>query len=297
MTEPPYGSLGRQEFHMGDEQRERVRDCLNKTGITLRQDAFDRLAANIEKSITTFLAAALEPTFRSKHDALRDLWRLAHEDDPPIGVIRARIQGLPNEVMDYIDNRASHVVPRLEAQHAAAACAEREPSSDPEPRRRLRRQPSPRATTDREHWMRRGGFQAWARVAPAGLLCRAVAVVTAQGAQAVPGRGRGGSKRSSARLEPRILGVVRGAREEKPQGGRPPADARQSLVMHLALNWTTCTGRMPEAGRSDHTGFGDLAHAVFQWLGLSPDEAEYSLRAYWEKVQSIRSRRMEEDTE
>ena len=280
---------GGQTFHLDDEQRGCVCDCLKKAGLKLVGPTFDSLVRAIEASIGVFEAAEPELSDRQKRDLLRKLWVFAHADDPPIGIIRGRIQQLPKQVLDYIDYRAWNVVPRLEEQYHPEVGAQREPPPTPLSGCRLRRQQLPVARVDRESWMRRGGFREWARTAPADLLCAAVAVLTAEGAHPVPGRSRGGGKRSGARLEPRILGVVRGAQGEKPKGGRPSAGARQSLVMHLACDWSAWTDCMPETGRSDHTGFGDLVHSVFQWIGLSPDEAEYALRTYWEEVQSIRS--------
>ena len=71
-------------------------------------------------------------------------------------------------------------------------------------------------------------------------------------------------------------------------GGRPSHDARGSLVMHLAIDWAIATGAQPLPGRSDHTGFGDLVHCVFDWVHEpSPDQA---LRRYWKEVEKSRSR-------
>lgn len=58
--------------------------------------------------------------------------------------------------------------------------------------------------------------------------------------------------------------------------------------MHLVVDWTIATGAEPLPGRSDHAGFGDLVHSVFQWLHEpSPDQA---LRRYWNDVEKGRSR-------
>jgi hypothetical protein len=34
--------------------------------------------------------------------------------------------------------------------------------------------------------------------------------------------------------------------------------------MHLAIDWLVATGESPKPGRSEGTGFGELAHNVFQ---------------------------------
>ena len=50
------------------------------------------------------------------------------------------------------------------------------------------------------------------------------------------------------------------------QAAGPGQDTRDALVMHLAVDWTIATGTEPLPGRSDHAGFGDFVHSVFQWL-------------------------------
>jgi hypothetical protein len=52
--------------------------------------------------------------------------------------------------------------------------------------------------------------------------------------------------------------------------------------MHLAVDWHLGTGSMPEPGRGDKTGFGQMVHLLFGWL----DEpgAERALRDYWRKI-------------
>jgi hypothetical protein len=81
---------------------------------------------------------------------------------------------------------------------------------------------------------------------------------------------------------------VRGADDGRPKGGRPEAHARDGLVRHLALDWYAGTGQMPNAGRSDHGGFGDLVHSVFDWL--SELGAAQALRRYWAEVEKGRAR-------
>ena len=279
-------------FHLDDERCERVRDCLKKAGIRLAAPAFDRLVRRIEASIGIFQATEPALSYRQRHDALRTLWRLAHESDPRVGVIRAHIKSLPKQAMDYIDYRAPHVVPRLEALWRERRHAARHPPPDPSrppPRRRW----ISAASVDADEWQKRGGFRAWASKAPRELLVEVVATITAEGGRVVPGRSRGAGKREKPYVEPLILGVARGAPGEKPEGGRPSDDARQRLVRQLACDWLHATKILPESGRSDHTGFGDLVHSVFQWIESSPDEAEYVLRQYWKEVQSIQSRPIE----
>jgi hypothetical protein len=131
------------------------------------------------------------------------------------------------------------------------------------------------------------GFLAWAKTAEDSKLVTALGALSADGANTVTGRSRGDGKRDGQRLAPRVLGLVRGAQERKPKGGRPREDTRQALVVFLRCDWTLSTGEEPAPGRSDASGFGDLVHSVFQWLEISEDTTEaatYALRRYWDEV-------------
>jgi hypothetical protein len=189
-------------------------------------------------------------TFRQAHDALRDLWRLSHQADVPVRQLRTRLLKLPRLALDYLDMRARIVSPKLFD------------SVD-------------------------DGFLTWAENADAEQLVKMIRTINADGASLVS-RGRGRGKRSRPRLEPVIFGQARGDGCSVNTGGRPSQDARDELVMHLAVDWTIATDAEPLPGRSDHAGFGDLVHSVFQWLDEpSPDQA---LRRYWNEVEKSRSR-------
>ena len=121
-------------------------------------------------------------------------------------------------------------------------------------------------------------------VEPRTLLVEALRVLSADGGRIVPGRSRGGGKRSKSRLEPRISRQVRGTGTMAPTGGRPKNADQDTLVMHLAIDWYQATGERPEQGRSDATGFGELVHSVFDWLGELG--ATQALRRYWPIVNS-----------
>jgi hypothetical protein len=96
----------------------------------------------------------------------------------------------------------------------------------------------------------------------------------------VRGRSRGRDKRSSDHWEPVIMGRFHGepvdthASQRAPstshvdEGGRPLKEAEYDLVMRLAIDWLHATAKRPQPCRSDETGFGDLVHSVFQWMGL-----------------------------
>ena len=183
------------------------------------------------------------------HDALRELWFLAHEEDPPVAVLRGRVARLPPKALSYIVSRAVHLIPRLFPGQ----------SVDPD-------------------------FVTWAANATGPDLVKALCTLTANGGRIVPGRSRGGGKRSKSKLEPVIGGQVRGIAETAPSGRRPPHEDQDTLVMLLAIDWCQATGQRPAEGRSDATGFGELVHSVFDWL----DEAgaTQALRRYWGVVNS-----------
>lgn len=245
-------------FQLVDEQRARVRDCLLKADFRLPAAAFEGFVRGIEGSISLFLTIKPSATLGETHDALRGVWLLAHEDDPPVGMLRAFIKSLPKTALDHINRRAPRVIPRL----------------------------FPGETFEN------GAFLAWAEKADGDKLVKTARVLAAEGAQIVVGRSRGCGKRSARRVEPMILGEVRGVGAKKRKGGRPSRDAQHELVMNLALDWTSATGNAPERGRSDRTGFGDLAHSVFQWL--LPEEqaagaATYALRRHWSELTKANS--------
>ncbi len=126
-------------------------------------------------------------------------------------------------------------------------------------------------------------------------LIRMTQVLSAEGQRVVEGRSRGDGKRSTNHWEPVIMGGVRGAGVWDRRGGRPLSDAEHELVMLLAIDWLHATGDKPKPGRSDNTGFGDLAHSVFQWLRLPEGRATYALRRYWTDERRSQTRPSLED--
>ena len=240
---------------LDDEQQAQVRDCLKKEGLSLSPDRFERLIRDIEASIDHFLATGPQGAFREAHDALRELWELSHDDDPAVGVLRARIQGLPRRALEYVDRRVAIVIAQLF------------PTEPPVTR-----------------------FQQWAADADPKMLIAATRVLSAEGGRIVRGRSRGTGTRSNPRLEPMVMGEVRGGGAGRHRGGRPRNEDHRTLIMHLAIDWLIATEELPKAGRSDGTGFGDLAHSVFQWLGLPEGSAAHALRQYWADVEKGKAR-------
>ena len=259
---------------LDDEQKNWLSTCLKKAGYTLGGEPFNKYVIAIEASINAFCAEWEEPklTFREKHDELRELWLLAYDDDPPVAQIRARIQRLSAPAMAEIDRLIWQVIPKLF-----------------EPWPALTRGSSPKTEPFAEEVLREGGFRAWAAVADGEHLVQAVQLLAGSGAVIVPGKSLGGGKRSRPRIEPFVMGEARGMPEHKHKGGRPSdSDPRLVLIGHLAHEWENATGRFPERGRSDHMGFGELVHLVFQWLG--EPGAEYALRRFWQRIRYFEER-------
>ena len=176
---------------------------------------------------------------------------------PPHGVPRRLAHPRPHLVDGrQLGRRARAVIPRLFAEETIGD----EPFDPPE---RLAAR-----------------FLKWAANADGQKLATAVQVMTSEGGQIVQGRSRGAGKRSRLRAEPIIMGKVRGTGATRHRGGRPRNKGRENLVMHLAMDWLNATGEAPKHGRSDRTGFGDLAYSVFQWLNLPEGSAPYALRQY-----------------
>jgi hypothetical protein len=234
---------------LDDDQRRRLRDCLAKDELNLRFDKFERLTHDIEASIALFFSVETADSFRKAHDILAELWGMAHDTDPQVGVLRGRIQRLSKQPLEYVERRWANVRLRLFPEVP-----------------------------------RKQGFQDWALKADEEELLTALRVITAEGAKATVGRSRGDGKRSSTRVAPIIMGEARGAGSQTHRGGRPRADERKTLVMHLALDWLQGTDNMPAPGRDGYGGFSDLVHAVFEWLNLPEGAAAYALRHYWAEV-------------
>lgn len=239
---------------LDDEERAHIKDCLKKEGISLPPERFKLFVRRIERAIAAFPMPTPD-TFRSDHDAVRSLWQLAHDDDASPGQIRARIQDLPTSALDYVNRRAPRVM----------ACL--------------------LPTGERDI-----PFQAWAASAEREKLIEVTRALTEEGGNVVRGRGRGKGNRSAPRMEPLIMGEMRGAGTRRHHGGRPRHEEQQELIMNLATGWAITTEQLPEPGRSDETGFGDLCHCVFQWLNLPDGSATQALRRYWETIKRYKAR-------
>jgi hypothetical protein len=227
-------------------QRDLLTRCLLKSGTKVSSEDIEQFLGRVARAINTCLREENDyaMTDREVHDALRALYKLTNESDPPLGQIRARIKALPEQVARRFDRLAPGQIPKYYED--------------------IRNEPMPAAE---ERALRKGGFREWAQVADDRALVWAVQTLTTTGVSIVPGRARGGGKRSRARIEPDILGVARGAGNRAPAGGRPPdSDFTLGLIGAMAEAWKHATGTYPPSGRSDAPGFGELVYSVFQWL-------------------------------
>ena len=269
------------EIMLNDEQQEPLRAILRRAlAAKLASDKLNIFIRNVGSSLDAFSrernSDGLTP--RQIRDRLRKLWFLAYEeDDPRVGLIRAEIDKLPNSVVKRIERRAPRVVATLygdRPHNVAMAGGKTIKIEDIQTR----------------SWADNGGFRAWAQKADGSLLGTAVRILAGGGARIVEGRSRGGGKRSKPNVEPQILGITRGVKDERPKGGRPRAENNKSLVRNLAIDWHSATGSPPEPGRSGLTGFGELVYAAFSWAAAADNvsqdaasaSAEFALRAYWE---------------
>ncbi len=229
------------------ERCRRIGDCLRKEGIRLDPEANKIFAHNVQSSIDISLKQKADSSLphRQTHNTLRKMWLLSREEDVPVGQLRALVLSLARPTAEFLNVRARQFIPRLFD------------------------------TAD-------GDFLTWAKDADAKELIETIRVLIGDGAKLVS-RSRGCGKRSKAKPEPVIFGQTRGDDDGVHKGGRPRHDFQDNLVMYLAIDWTNATGAKPSHGRSDHTGFGDLVHCVFQWV--DEPSADQALRRYWEAAE------------
>jgi hypothetical protein len=239
---------------------------LIKERIRLPKERFVRFIRDIERSIDQFQRNAEgKGTFREAHDALRALCQRCNLEKPPIKVLRDEFKKLPRKAIESLALRARVAIPRLFDDETIA-----DDVLDPRDRLAAR-------------------LLAWVAGADDQMFAVALRALCSGGDLVVPGRSRGGGKRSRPRMEPKIMGVARGTDTHGSRDGNPTQDAHHDLVMCLALDWLHATGQQPPKGRDDKRGFGDLVHSVFDWLVVTSDPrqaAMYALRRYWDTVKA-----------
>lgn len=239
-----------------------ARACLHREGARLSRGQFGDLVQRIEHIIELYETTRPEQNARIARDALREIWLLTVEDDPPVGQIRALIAKLPDPVIRSIEHFADIL------RTNAVANVERS--------RNIRGSVPPPSHTRLNGY--KGSFRKWAKTAPANDLIWTVGALIGDGAHIIQGRSRGKGKRSRPTIEPRIMGRVRGEGASE-RHGRPTKRALHDLVARLVDAWLTATKQtVGDISRSDHTGCGELVHSVCQRVGFGPEEVEYALR-------------------
>jgi hypothetical protein len=158
-------------MQLNDDQKLQIEDALSTAGYSLGRQQLTQFVFNIGTSINAHLDAENDGSPEVKKDLAR-LWRLAQEDDPPVGQIRAAIEKLSKGAFEFIDQRLSAGVflPGV---------------------------------TD---------FRRWARSAEASDLVIAARTLSSYGASWQEGRSRGSGKRSGPRLKPLSVVAQRGGR-------------------------------------------------------------------------------------
>ena len=261
-----------ENVRLDDEKRDRLKRCLRKSGDGVSNSGFEKFDHDVTRAMEIFLedTANNAMTGREVHNAIREIWKLANEPDPPVGQIRARIKALPEQVIRKFDYLGRQEIPKFYGPGISPGLVGGDQTAMP----RIE-----------EEALRNGGFRSWAAVAnDQSLIWAVLTLPPVTGLVIVQGRSRRTGKRSSPGVEPYINRIARGAGDGMPRVGRPSSlDFKISLIGKLAHAWERTTGTFPPVGRSDETGFGELIHCVFHWLRIG-DQAEYALRQFWDEV-------------
>jgi hypothetical protein len=262
------------KFQFDDEERERVRDCLKESGTRL-EIPFEEFIGRLEVIIGHFQTTEAKETPREARDSLMKIARLSREDDPRVGLLRIRLQSLPQEALTDVARRAH------------------------------------RASQDEGRTVRKRTFRtarpfhrpifSLGRTGGTGRTCGRARQLSSDGGERRQGKSRGGEKRSADQLGLRVRGRVRGPGTD----GRPSHEALYNLTLKLAILWHHATGQIPQRGRGDKTRFGKLFFLICELIHVpkaasrdSIDEAieqasgaaTYRLRRYWEQVDRGKNR-------
>lgn len=252
------------KFVLNDDDLEIIENCLRSEHIRLSSSQMTAFVADIREDVDSFRSSKKgTQRFREAHNQLQKLWKVAAKESPHRDPLVEAINGLSGEAAAHVRRRFPNVMERLLGQQPEGI-----------------------------------DFKNWAQDAPVEILAHVSRLVTADGAEEIPGRSRGHEKRSPPRIAPIVMGVTRDRPTGVPRGGRPNNELTIDLVMRLALSWLRATGQEPKRGRSPGTGFGELVFFAFERLGLLDEEREgndelHALRQYWTLVRTEKARRRE----
>jgi hypothetical protein len=102
------------DITLDDEQRRWVMAALQKVVPDADGDKVETLCRAVEASMAAWQRASTPtPTFRQAHDQQRELWHLAWEPDPKVGIVRRRFAALPSNVIPRIEVRTQRVWQRI----------------------------------------------------------------------------------------------------------------------------------------------------------------------------------------
>lgn len=231
--------------------------ALRQAGHWLPPKAIEAFVKDIETSVSAYSAySEREQSARKGHKALRKVWGLLDDPDPPVGLIRTQMKSLPRPAKAWLLQRGNALWEQLIGGDFYEAI-----------------------------------FDKWVLSANQLELVRVLKSLISEGGMMLDGRQDRQPKKG---FEPMIMGVIRGTGEGLSQGGRPSLTARDELVMHLAIDWLHATGERPQQGRSDKEGFASIVYMIFDLIEIKStrksngaDEnngAEQALRRYWAAV-------------
>ena len=234
-------------FRLSQDDRFAVSLAVGWLGVRNKDTISNALCDRIEASVSTYLAE--EPDQANRADwvvQLRSLAQLLLSDAPSIGLVRARVAGLPAPVIRQIESRALLLADQV------PACA-----------------------------IVGSDLLGWAKLAPATDLIPLLRLCIVEGGAVLSGQVRPTGRQSAPHFEPVVFGRGRAVSGlPKLAGGRPADNAEVRLIAHLAVDWLESTGVEPEAGRDWNSAFSGLVYSVFGWLDIEK-KAPHCLKQYW----------------
>jgi hypothetical protein len=125
-----------EDVRLDDKQRDCLKRCLRRSTTHVSNIKLKMLETAVAGAMRTFLddTTQIAMTYRQSHDAIRELWQLASEADPPMGQIRARIKASPEQVIRQFDYLALQEIPKFYSMRKLGRAAAPSPDlGDPNP--------------------------------------------------------------------------------------------------------------------------------------------------------------------